>query len=276
MKHLFATYVSMLLCTLAIAQADKPCADATLFSAMPNHSIRACNEKEFDELEIRQNVPGKSTVTAKKQGRKTVIDYKFDGEFSKIPAVLQILNNYSNAIKKAGGEVLYTSGGTIYGKLKKSDGTYWIEVTSDGSGDYWVSIVQEQEMKQDVVMNAAEIKNNLVADGKAIFYGIYFNTGQATLKPESGATLSEIAKFLKANPSINVYIVGHTDNTGNFESNMTLSKERANAVVNELIVKYAVNKSQLAAQGVASLAPVASNDNEAGRAKNRRVELVKK
>ncbi|WP_315817698.1 OmpA family protein [Paraflavitalea speifideaquila] len=75
---------------------------------------------------------------------------------------------------------------------------------------------------------------------------------------------------------MNVYVVGHTDNTGDLTSNTTLSKDRATAVVTELTTKYSVNKTQVTPQGIASLAPIAANDTEEGKAKNRRVEIVKK
>jgi outer membrane protein OmpA-like peptidoglycan-associated protein len=134
--------------------------------------------------------------------------------------------------------------------------------------------VKEAPMRQDVVFTANDIKTLLAADGKVSFYGIYFDTDKAILKPESAPAIKEIAEFLKANPAASIFIVGHTDNTGDFNKNLTLSKERATAVLNELVSKYAVNKQQLSAEGVASLAPVAPNDTNEGKAKNRRVEIV--
>ncbi len=164
----------------------------------------------------------------------------------------------------------------MYGKLKKGTDIYWVYVYTDGSGYYSVTSIKEEKMKQEVVVSAEEIKSNIQEEGKAIFYGIYFNTGQAALLPESAATLTEMAKFLKLNPNMQVYIVGHTDNVGDFNQNLVLSKNRANAVATELAAKYGVNKAQINAQGVASLAPIASNANDAGKAKNRRVEMVLK
>jgi outer membrane protein OmpA-like peptidoglycan-associated protein len=243
---------------------------------MPNHSVRACDEKDFDKLTIYQTDKIKGKVEVQKEGHKNAVTYKFDGDWAKRPAPVQIVQNYTNAVQKGGGEILFKSEGSLYAKLKKADAVYWIEVYSDGSGDYKVSSVKEEKMKQDVVMTAAEIKNGIRDEGKAVFYGIYFDTDKSTLKPESAPTLTEIAKFLKENAAINVYIVGHTDNTGSFDHNLQLSKSRAEAVISELAGKYGVSKNQLAAQGVASLAPVASNDKEEGKAKNRRVEIVKR
>jgi len=76
-------------------------------------------------------------------------------------------------------------------------------------------------------------------------------------------------------PALRIWVVGHTDNTGTMETNMNLSKARAEAVVQALTGKFGIAAERLKGYGVGALAPVASNDSEAGRAKNRRVELVK-
>ena len=110
--------------------------------------------------------------------------------------------------------------------------------------------------------------------GKAAVYGIYFDTGKAEIKPESEPALKEIAKLLQADPKLKLYVVGHTDNSGGLDYNMKLSKDRADAVVKALTGKYGIAASRLSAFGVGPLAPVASNQTEEGRAKNRRVELV--
>lgn len=262
--------------SLYLSAQNTPCSSHPLFSLLPNHSVRTCDEKEFDELEISTQDAKKNVVVVKKQGQMNKVDIKFNGDFDKRPSITQIIENHANAIKQAGGTVLYKKESAVYGSLKKSGDVYWISVTTDGSGDYWITSVKEEAMKQDVVVKADAIKSGIKEEGKAIFYGIYFDTDKSTLKPESDPTLAEIAKFLKANPGTNVFIVGHTDNTGDFNHNLTLSKERADAVVAKLISAYAINKTQVTAQGVASLSPVASNDTKEGQAKNRRVEIVKK
>jgi outer membrane protein OmpA-like peptidoglycan-associated protein len=125
-----------------------------------------------------------------------------------------------------------------------------------------------------VVVSAAEIGQGLDANGKVALYGILFDFNKATLKPESRPTLDEIAKFLKENPAQKIYVVGHTDNVGGFESNMQLSKARAAAVAAELTRTYGIAAERMTASGVGLQAPVASNATEEGRTKNRRVELL--
>ena len=87
--------------------------------------------------------------------------------------------------------------------------------------------------------------------------------------------MAEIAKLLKADPNLKVYVVGHTDNTASLDLNLKLSRERAEAVAQALVSGHGIDAGRLIGQGVGPLAPVASNDSEEGRAKNRRVELVK-
>lgn len=126
-----------------------------------------------------------------------------------------------------------------------------------------------------VVPNAAEIKGTLDASGRIALYGIYFDTGQSAIKPESKATLDQVLAALKASPQLALIVVGHTDNTGDYAANLRLSESRAAAVVAAL-VKAGIAPTRLTAFGAGQAAPAASNAAEAGRAKNRRVELVKR
>ena len=125
-----------------------------------------------------------------------------------------------------------------------------------------------------VLVDTSALQKALGAEGKVLLYGIYFDTGKATLKPESKPQLAEMAKLLQAQPALRVHIVGHTDNQGTIPGNLTLSQQRAEAVVAALVQEHHVDAKRLSARGLASFAPVASNSAEAGRAKNRRVELV--
>lgn len=125
-----------------------------------------------------------------------------------------------------------------------------------------------------VVVSAAEINRGLAAEGRVALYGITFDFNQATIKPESRPTLDEIGKFLRENPAQKVYVVGHTDNVGGFDSNLQLSRARAAAVVADLARTYGIQVDRMAASGVGLQAPVAPNTTEDGRARNRRVELL--
>lgn len=135
--------------------------------------------------------------------------------------------------------------------------------------------VQTGEMKNGMVpVSAAEIAKRLDSAGQVVLSGILFDFNKSQLKPDSRAALDEIASFLKKDPARKVYLVGHTDNVGGLDFNMPLSKARADAVVADLTTSYGISPARLKGYGVGPLAPIASNDSEDGRAKNRRVELI--
>ncbi|MGH7587129.1 MAG: OmpA family protein, partial [Gemmatimonadota bacterium] len=126
-----------------------------------------------------------------------------------------------------------------------------------------------------VTVDAAAMAKDIAATGRVALYGIHFDTDKTDIKPESEPTLQEIAGLLQEDPTLKLYVVGHTDNVGGFDYNTDLSRRRAASVVDALKTKHGVQAARLTAAGVGMLAPVAPNDTEEGRAKNRRVELVR-
>ena len=131
---------------------------------------------------------------------------------------------------------------------------------------------REQKM---VVVKAEEMAKDINASGHVALYGILFDTDKATLKPDSEPTLAEIAKLIADTPDLKVVIVGHTDNVGAFDYNIDLSKKRAAAVVAALTKRFGVAADRMKSAGVGMVAPVATNASDDGRAKNRRVEVVR-
>ncbi len=125
------------------------------------------------------------------------------------------------------------------------------------------------------LLERKQILTAIEETGKVEVYGINFDFDRAEIRPDSIPTIDEIAAVLKQNPDLKIYVVGHTDIIGDFHYNLMLSQARAEAVVEVLINQYEIDPTRLAAHGVGQLVPIANNDSEAGRAKNRRVELVK-
>jgi outer membrane protein OmpA-like peptidoglycan-associated protein len=139
----------------------------------------------------------------------------------------------------------------------------------------YLIIVETKPMQGGLVtIGAKEMAADISKQGHVSIYGIYFDTDKSVVKPESKQSIAEIAKLLNEQPSLRLHVVGHTDNVGVLGHNMTLSKQRAEAVVSALVSEHKIAASRLIANGVGPLAPVASNGGEDGRAKNRRVELV--
>ena len=126
-----------------------------------------------------------------------------------------------------------------------------------------------------VTASAEQMASEIAKSGRVALYGIHFDFNKTDIKPESAGTLDEIAKYLKGNQAVELLVAGHTDNVGGFEFNRDLSQRRAKAVVDALISKYGIAAGRLVPFGVSFAAPMAPNETEDGRAKNRRVELVR-
>ncbi len=265
-----------------------------LIKAYEGSIIENQEVKEFDEQQL---VIGKvqedgSVKTEKLKGKITRIDYRDPDNRSS----LERIRNYELALKKAGFEIIFNCGKEECGpeiqietigyypperyltaSLKRKEGNVWVGVFVAQGPWTKIRIVEEQPMETGMVKITADLlKTNILKVGHMPVYGIYFDTGKYDVKLESNEALTEIAALLQNNISMEIYIVGNTDNDGNFKANMELSQKRADAVVNELITKYKVSSSKLEAYGIGSLAPIATNDNEEGKALNRRVEIVKK
>ena len=139
-----------------------------------------------------------------------------------------------------------------------------------------LDVIESATMDTGMVkVDAGAMARELAATGHVALYGILFDTNKADVKPESQPALQEIATLLKNDPALRLLVVGHTDNVGGFEANMALSQRRAASVLTELTTKYGIAATRLRPVGVGMAAPVEPNDSDAGRAKNRRVELVR-
>jgi outer membrane protein OmpA-like peptidoglycan-associated protein len=251
---------------------DKPgCSDHPLFpTRMPNYQIERCEAKEFDAYTFRVANGKKQSV----EGKFTYILYAVDDRKNDQSGVA-VVRNYENALKKIGGAVQASDPQRwMTGSVVVDGKEAWVEAEK-GNSAIWLRIVEKQGMQQHVVADAASFGNDLKATGHVAVEGIFFDTGKSVLKSESTPALKEVAKLLGADPSLKLWVVGHTDSVGAIEGNMKLSQARAEAVVTALTTTHGIAAARLKGYGVGPLAPVASNDGDDGRAKNRRVELVK-
>lgn len=125
-----------------------------------------------------------------------------------------------------------------------------------------------------IAKGAVPLYDKLLTDGKIITYGITFDVGKASIKPQSMGTINEIFSILQKYPELRFSVEGHTDNTGNATSNQSLSEARAKAVC-EKLQQMGIYASRLSAKGNGMSKPIDTNDTPEGRTKNRRVEFVK-
>lgn len=271
---ILAPLLLMLAAVSAGAQTDaQGSQDHPMFTRMPGYYISSYDVSPFDQFSFKQNAEG---TRAPVEGKRYRILYAITREAKaagKAPSGLQIIRNYGNAIKKIGGMVVQESSYEITMKLVKEDGgEAWAYVWNENLDEYGVVIVEKEEMKQEVTASAT--LTALEKTGRIALY-INFDTAKADIKPESMPVIDEIVSLLRNNRQINVNIEGHTDNVGGAAANQTLSEARANAVMAAIAAK-GVAAARLSASGFGQTKPIADNTTEAGRAKNRRVELVKK
>jgi OmpA-OmpF porin, OOP family len=258
---------------LSAQQTDtKGCKEHPLFTRMPTYWIHNCDDRAFDAYKFPIGVGKTETI----EGRLLKVSYYPQATAKEKPSALQILRNHENAFATLGGTVVWKQDGLFTGRLVNKDGKeVWVFVGAEFTGKYSVISVEREAMGQDVVANADALARGLRETGHVAVNGILFDTGKTDLKPESQQALVEVAKLLKADATLTLYVVGHTDNVGGLESNMRLSQGRAEAVVKALISGHGIAASRLKPFGNGPYAPVSTNETEAGKAKNRRVELVK-
>jgi outer membrane protein OmpA-like peptidoglycan-associated protein len=180
-----------------------------------------------------------------------------------------------------------TDGRLLVAKRAGSGGDSWISVYAAinnftlfketfGRTVILVDYIEAAAMDTNMVtVDASAMAKSIASSGHVALYGILFDTYKTDIKPESAAAIAEIAKFLKQDANVKLYVVGHTDNVGVYDYNLGLSQRRAAAVVSELTAKHGIAAARLKPAGSGPLSPVAPNETEDGRAKNRRVELVK-
>lgn len=301
---LFALFIT-LISQLVFAQNDKE-------GSKDHPLIQRFKQSYIYDYEITSFEPY-TIVTGKSDGSKFATTQEVEGKvyriFYSLPtdagSVYEIYSNYLNALQSNGAEILFNCknlsdcGRYFWDYLRKLDEkiqmpAYYGEESAylaakfskDGMGyyvtiipgyglsemGYEVTVVEVKEMEQQISLDGIEKAMN--DKGKVSLYGILFDTGSDVIKESSYKEIGLIAQYLKKNTSKNVYIVGHTDNTGSYSTNLTLSEKRAKAVMNALSSKYGISAERMTSMGVGPVAPESKNTSEEGRKKNRRVEIV--
>lgn len=257
----------MAIATHVLAADAKGCRDHALFTRISDFEIDTCELNDYDSHPFSDRNENEIVF----EGKKTYIGYCLK-EGGKERSFLEIWKNYANAITKIGGTVEHNTpySGNLH--LIQEGQEAWVWLNDSGGNCYSLVIVEKKAMVQEITAN--EMLDALNKQGFIALY-INFDTNQATIKPDSQSIIGQIAEMLKASPQLIVSIDGHTDNTGTPARNQTLSKQRADAVVAALMEK-GISAKRLSAVGWGQDKPIADNRSEEGRAKNRRVEVVKK
>ena len=183
----------------------------------------------------------------------------------------QLSSKFGSKFNLWGSEHAY-----IAAKFVEADTSYYSSIYIIEKDDQIIinqDIIKIANPDLDLV-TAKIMTEKIIENGHVILDGIYFDTGKFVILDKSNDALKNTAEYLNANKNKNFFVVGHTDNVGKFQLNMILSENRAKAVLIKLISDYGVNPDQIKAYGLANLSPMISNKSEAGKAKNRRVEIV--
>jgi OmpA-OmpF porin, OOP family len=258
--------------------------------------------KDFDAARMQAAAfkDGKPVDARRLEGRIVRIAYRTNPG----PSILEVSRNFETQLAKAGFETLLACDTDACGGIPFTEAVdalpipqMWIDgfnyryfagrkveggretfasvLVSENNRDIYAQlVVAELGAIQNKMVDAAAMQKGLGEAGHIALYGIYFDTDKAVVKLESQPTLGEIAKLLTSQPQLSVFIVGHTDNQGAYDYNVDLSRRRAEAVAAELVKSYRIAPQRLRTAGIGFLAPVGSNATDAGRALNRRVELV--
>lgn len=266
--------------------------DHPLITRYPGSTASRKDHSEFDVYKLVTHLEEGKPAGETLEGEVTRIGYYQPKERS----ILEIYTNYEQALEKAGAEIIFScanadcgtvSWSTYNGITTKSAECRYLaaKIEADkavsyvaimiGKHRHQIDIVEIKRMETGLVtINAETMKKGIDKDGRISIYGIFFDTGKSTLKPESKEALDEMARLMNEWPDLKIYVVGHTDNTGSFELNMDLSRQRAQAVVKNLADDYNINPERMSGHGVGPLCPYATNRSDTGRGKNRRVDLV--
>ena len=304
-KPLFLLLALALLAPTGAAAQTRDVAGARDFPGVGRFArsvITGYEVKDFDAARM-QAAPfkdGQPAEALRLEGKVTRIAYRSNPG----PSILEVFRNFETQLTKIGFEKLLACdtdacGGSPFVEAidalpipqmwidgfnyhyfagRRTEGareTYASVVVSENNREVYAQLtVTETRPMENRMVDAAAMSKGLRETGRIALYGIYFDSDKAVLKPESRPALEQIAKLLAGEAQLNVFIVGHTDSQGPYAYNLDLSRRRAEAIAEELVKHYRIGAPRLRTAGVAHLAPVGSNGSEAGRALNRRVELV--
>ena len=197
------------------------------------------------------------------------------GKWDASHSILEYRENYKQAALENGGTILYENQGYLTFTLPGDDGSEtWCEVHIWNKSMQYLRIIEKAGFKKSLTFGPAEMKAALDADGRVQLHGILFDLDKASLQPESTKQLQHVVTLLKENPDLKLEVQGHTDDQGSEDYNLELSQNRAETVVTYLGL-FGIDTSRIIPKGFGESKPVMPNTTKEGRAKNRRVELVK-
>lgn len=283
-------------------------ADHPLLGRLPGSYISSYRQVNLTQVPVVVGITGDKYQTQALDAKLTEITYSFGsfGDDHKGYSLFEINSNYAAAARKLGATEVFHCKAEACGhddnliaamalhqddsndewqeyhlfKLSRAQGDVYFDTYTqgyyDGSpGDTIVRVMELGALNDNrVAINLDALTGAIAQSGKATLDGLLFDYDSDRIQPQSKAVMAVLANYLKQHSKQGFYVVGHTDDQGERSYNQSLSERRAAAVIKELSETYQVPASQLTAYGNGEYSPIASNENEAGRSLNRRVELV--
>jgi OmpA-OmpF porin, OOP family len=234
----------------------------------------------FGEFEFRTGTPPRNYATQTVRGEYRSLRYFLrnqDGTPNRDVSQVEYFENFKAAALESGGTIKWedTHYGLVFTIPGEEGGITWCRVqTSVSAGRTTLDIIDEKPLVTSLEFTPAEMMAALDSDGKISLYGILFEFDKATLQQPSGKQLQDVVSLLALNPELRLEIQGHTDSDGSAAYNQQLSQRRAESVRQYLLL-FGIDPARLQAKGYGQTMPVAPNDSDENKAKNRRVELVK-
>lgn len=257
-----------------VATLTKPSgSDYKLLGHMPNYAADDNpTKRNYDQATFTVQ-DGDDSKQVKAQGAYYQVSYTLKSGAQPSTSLERQLN-YRDALKKLGAQIVYTDDNNTDARLDRNGQTIWFAIESGRDAYTEVTVLEEKPFQASYKPpQASELKAALDKDGHVALY-INFDFDKATLRPDAAPVMAQVLALLKDNPALKLSIVGNTDNVGGHDYNVKLSQARAATVVATL-VKDGIAATRLKSSGDGPDKPIADNDSSEGRAKNRRVELVK-
>lgn len=248
--------------------------DHPLFGRLPGFDPESAERRGFDEASFRvaTDTEGNTEDVAVQGARHYVRYYLREGGQPVGP--VDVLENYRHAAVTLGAEVMLEDDANLTARFLHESKVTWLGVYAEDQM-YEVTVVEEKPFASSLqVPEPNALRAALEADGRVALY-VQFDFGKATLRPDAAPVIERVVALLHEDPALSLLIEGHTDDVGDEAANLALSKARARAVVAALVAQ-GIAGDRLAAEGHGEGRPVADNTSSGGRAKNRRVELVKR
>lgn len=276
MKHPHFLTVTAVICSILLTGttvAKDDSLEHPVIKPMPGFEMikRISKKDPFGTLSIKVKTNNKMTIK------------KINGEFwhlsynkaDKSPVSAgEIIGNYQAAVSEKGGKITFSGKKDLHFYVPRKDGGISYATLHVAYSHYEMHIVDEKPLKTVLSFGAEELKKALDTNGHIAVYGINFQVNSDSIQVGAAKILEEFARLMILYPDLKIEIQGHTDNTGTAAHNLDLSNRRAQTV-QKYILLYGIDSSRMKAKGYGMTKPVDTNDTEDGRAKNRRVELVK-